>query len=79
MDNNKTLSEPWKISPVQVSIDLMQKGRRQLRDESGGKDPWLPIGVGLFHVSLLSDLIIFVLTAMDSRERQKAVSHCTSR
>ena len=62
VDNNKTLSEPWKISLVQVSIALMQKGRRQLRDESGGKDPWLPIGVGLFHVSLLPVLIIFVLT-----------------
>ena len=30
VDNNKTLSEPWKISLVQVSIALMQKGRRQL-------------------------------------------------
>ena len=58
----KTLSEPWKISLVQVSIALMQKGRRQLRDESGGKDPWLPIGVGLFQVSLLPDLMIFALT-----------------
>ena len=79
VDNNKTLSEPWKISLVQVSIALMQKGRRQLRDESGGKDPWLPIGVGLFHVSLLSNLIIFVLTKQGSRKRQKALSHCTSR
>ena len=60
--DNKTLSEPSKISLVQVSIALMQKGRRQLRDESGGKDPSLPIGVGLFHVSLLPNLIIFVLT-----------------
>ena len=75
----ETLSEPWKISLVQVSIALMQKGRRQLRDESGGKDPWLPIGVGLFHVSLLSNLIIFVLTKQGSRKRQKALSHCTSR
>ena len=58
----ETLSEPWKISLVQVSIALMQKGRRQLRDESGGKDPRLPIGVGLFQVSLLPDLMIFVLT-----------------
>ena len=79
VDNNKTLSEPWKISLVQVSIALMQKGRRQLRDESGGKDPWLPIGVGLFHVSLLSNLIIFVLNKQGSRKRQKALSHCTSR
>ena len=62
VDNNKTLSEHWKISLVQVSIALMQKGRRQLRDESGGKDPWLPIGLGLFHVSLLPNFIIFVLT-----------------
>ena len=75
----ETLSEPWKISLVQVSIALMQKGRRQLRDESGGKDPWLPIGVGLFHVSLLSNLIIFVLNKQGSRKRQKALSHCTSR
>ena len=66
--DNKTLSEPWKISLVQVSIALMQKGRRQLRDESGGKDPWLPIGVGLFHVSLLLD-------SMDSREIERALSH----
>ena len=64
--DNKTLPESWKVAPspsfFQVSIALMQKGRRQLRDESGGKDPWLPIGVGLFHVSLLPDLIIFILT-----------------
>ena len=65
--DNKTLSEPWKISLVQVSIALMQKGRRQLRDESGGKDPWLPIGVGLFHVSLLTDVIIFVITWIAER------------
>ena len=39
----------------------MQMGRRQLRDESGGKDPWLPIGVGLFKVSWLLSKIISVL------------------
>ena len=66
--DNKTLSEPWKISLVQVSIALMQKGRRQLRDESGGKDPWLPIGLGLFKVSWLPSKIISVL---ESREIQR--------
>ena len=50
----------------------MQKGRRQLRDESGGKDPWLPIGVGLFKVGWLPSKIISVL---ESRETQRALLH----
>ena len=51
---------------VEVNIALMQKGRRQLRDEMGGINTFLPIGLTVFKLKCTIKGKVFVLLGPSS-------------